>query len=96
MNPISTCTRDVVVKLENGLHMGPSSQIVQLAQRFKSDLVIRKGDKIVDGKSILDLLTLAAEHGAALRLEISGPDAPAAMEAIAALFERNFVVDLPG
>jgi phosphocarrier protein HPr len=96
MNPISTCTRDVVVKLENGLHMGPSSQIVQLAQKFKSDVVIRKGDRIVDGKSILDLLTLAAEHGTALQLETSGPDAAAAAEAIAALFERNFVIDLPG
>ena len=96
MNPNSTCTRDVVVKLENGLHLQPSSQIVQLAQKFKSDLIIRKGDRIVDGKSMLDLLTLAAEQGTELRLETSGPDAAAAVEAIAALFEKNFVIDLPG
>jgi phosphotransferase system HPr (HPr) family protein len=87
--------RDVVVKLENGLHMGPSSQIVQLAQKFGSELLIRKGDRTVDGKSILDLLTLVAEHGTVLELQARGDDAPEAVEAIAALFERNFAVDPP-
>ena len=95
MNPNPTCTRDVTVKLENGLHLGPSSQIVQLAQKFSCDLVIRKGDRAVDGKSMLDLLTLAAEQGAALRLEATGADAADAVAAIAALFERNFVIDQP-
>ncbi len=95
MNPIPTCTREVVVKLENGLHLGPSSQIVQLAQKFNSELSIRKGDRTVDGKSMLDLLTLAAEHGTVLKLEAHGTDAAAALEAISALFERNFASDQP-
>jgi len=94
-DPIPTCTREVVVKLENGLHLGPSSQIVQLAQKFGSDLSIRKGDRTVDGKSMLDLLTLAAEHGTVLVLEARGVDASQTVEAVAALFERNFVNDLP-
>jgi phosphotransferase system HPr (HPr) family protein len=91
MNP--NPTREVVVKLENGLHLGPSSQIVQLAQKFGSELIIRKGDRTVDGKSMLDLLTLAAEHGAVLVLEARGPDAAEALEAIASLFDRNFVTE---
>jgi phosphocarrier protein len=95
MNPNPTCTREVVVKLENGLHLGPSSQIVQLAQKFKSEVIIRKGDRTVDGKSMLDLLTLAAEHGAVLQLEARGDDAIQALEAVASLFERNFVSDPP-
>jgi phosphotransferase system HPr (HPr) family protein len=95
MNPIPTCTREVVVKLENGLHLGPSSQIVQLAQKFNSELSIRKGDRTVDGKSMLDLLTLAAEHGTVLELEARGADAAAALDAIGALFERNFASDQP-
>ena len=84
-----------VVKLENGLHLGPSSQIVQMAQKFNSELLIRKGDRTVDGKSMLDLLTLAAEHGTVLELETRGADAAAALEAISALFERNFASDQP-
>jgi phosphotransferase system HPr (HPr) family protein len=95
-DPIPTCTREVVVQLENGLHLGPSSQIVQLAQRFGSELSIRKGDRTVDGKSMLDLLTLAAEHGTVLVVEARGADASQALEAVAALFERNFVTDLSG
>jgi phosphotransferase system HPr (HPr) family protein len=92
-DPIPTCTREVVVRLENGLHLGPSSQIVQLAQKFGSELVIRKGDRTVDGKSMLELLTLAAEHGTVLVLEARGADAEQALAAITALFERNFVSD---
>lgn len=97
MNPdsIPTCTREVVVELENGLHLGPSSQIVQLAQKFGCELLIRKGDRTVDGKSMLDLLTLAAERGTVLELTTRGGDAVQALEAIAGLFTRNFVIDPP-
>ncbi len=94
-NPIPTCTQTVVVNLENGLHLGPSSQIVQLAQKFGSELSIRKGERTVDAKSMLDLLTLAAEHGAQLELQARGADAVEALAAINALFERNFVTDAP-
>ena len=93
MNSIPTCTRDVVVKHENGLHLRPLSQIVKVAQRFNSELWIRKGDRTVDGKNMLDLLTLAAEHGTALVLETRGADADEALQAIVALFERDFVID---
>lgn len=90
MNSSPTCTRDVVVRLENGLHLTPSSQIVQLAQRFSCQLLIRKGDRVADGKSMLDLMTLAAEHGESLQLEASGDDAVEAVTAVAQLFESNF------
>src|SRR5262245_41605891 len=94
-DPIPTCTREVVVRLEDGLHIRPYSQIVQWAQRFASQLVIHRGDRAVDGKSMLELLTLAAEHGTVLTLETRGTDAQQALEAIAALFERNFAGDPP-
>lgn len=95
MNSMPTCTREVIVNLENGLHLGPSSQIVQLAQRFSCELSIRKGEQVVDGKSMLDLLTLAAERGTVLALEARGADAAEALAAVAGLFERNFVTDQP-
>ena len=96
MNSIPTCTRNVIVGLESGLHLTPSSQIVQLAQKFSSEFLIRKGDKTVDGKSMLDLMQLAAEHGETLLLEARGDDAAEAVVAIARLFERNFNLDQPG
>lgn len=86
-------TRDVVVNLENGLHLGPCSQIVQAAMRFECQLFIRKGDRSVSAKSMLDLLTLVAERGTVLTLEAMGNGAQDAIDAIVRLFDRNFVVE---
>lgn len=84
------CIREVTVNLENGLHLGPSSQIVQTAQKFGCELRIKKGDRSVDGTSMLELLTLAAEHGTVLILETSGNRAQEAMAALVDLFDKNF------
>lgn len=96
MNPIPIWKRDVVVGLVNGLHLTPSSQIVQVAQKFTCRLVIRKGDRVADGKSMLDLMQLAAEHGESLELEAEGDDAENAIAAIAELFARNFNLNQAG
>lgn len=90
MNSTSSCTREVVVRVENGLHLTPMSQIVNLAQKYQCRFQIRKGNQVADGKSMLDLLSLAAEHGQVLSLEAEGEDAAEAIAAIAGLFERNF------
>jgi len=95
MNPTTNCMREVIVGLENGLHLTPSSQIVQMAQRFSCRFLIRKGERVADGKSMLDLMQLAAEQGETLRLEAEGDDAADAVAAIAGLFERNFNLDQP-
>ena len=76
--------------LENGLHLSPAAQIVKTAQSYRSSLVIQKGDRRIDGKSMLDLMTLAAERGARLRLEAEGDDAEEVLTAVVALFEGNF------
>ncbi len=49
----------------------------------------------MDGKSMLDLLTLAAEQGAVLEIKTRGADAVQALEAVADLFVRNFAIDPP-
>jgi phosphocarrier protein HPr len=92
MNPNLTCTRTVVVKLLNGLHLGPSSQVVQMAQRFQCDIRIHMGDRTIDAKSMLDLMTLAAAHGAELQIEAHGEDCEAAVAALVGLFDNDFNV----
>ena len=69
------------VKITNpqGLHARPASSFVKIANKFQSDVVVRKGKETVSGKSIMSLMTLAANHGSTLELEVSGPDAEAAM-----------------
>jgi phosphotransferase system HPr (HPr) family protein len=95
MDPQSIHTREVVVMLQNGLHLSPAAQIVKTAQAYQSSLIIQKGDRRIDGKSMFDLMTLAAEQGSRLRLEAQGADAETLLTAVVALFEANFALGSP-
>ena len=69
----------IKIKNPQGLHARPASAFVKIANRFESDVTVRKGSEAVNGKSIMGLMTLAANQGSSLELEISGPDAEQAM-----------------
>ena len=62
-----------------GLHARPASVFVKIANRYESEVTVRKGSEAVNGKSIMGLMTLAANQGSVLELEVSGPDADKAM-----------------
>ena len=75
---------------KNGLHARPAAEIVKAAARFKSDITLRRDDLEVNGKSIMGVMMLAAEYGATLQLQATGPDAEDALSAIAALIANKF------
>ena len=83
------------VKVQNsaGIHARPASLIVKEATRFKAEFHIHMYGYRINGKSILGLLTLAAEQGAELELEWNGPDEEEAMDRIVALFNNGFKLD---
>ncbi len=81
----SFASRNVEITNELGLHLRPATEFVKLASRFQSEIRIRHNGREINGKSILDLTLLAAESGARLELEACGPDAEAAVEALALL-----------
>ncbi len=83
---------EVTVVLTNkmGLHARPSTQIATTASRFAADVQITKDDMVVDAKSVLELLMLAAECGSQLKITASGSDAPAAVKALSELVESRF------
>lgn len=79
-----------------GLHMRPADKFVRLAVTFQAEIrVYFKGNQY-NGKSILDLTTLAAEQGTRLELEALGPDAEAALSALADLVSARFYEDDEG
>lgn len=86
----SIASREVVVGLEEGLHLTPLRALTLLAERFTCAISIHKGDRQVDAKSMLDLMTLMAEHGTRLQLTADGPDAAEAILALGELFDTNF------
>jgi phosphotransferase system HPr (HPr) family protein len=77
--------RKVILANPNGLHMRPSAQVVQLAEQFRSSVTIHCEGRAADGKSIWELLALAAMPGSELTVEADGPDADAALDALTAL-----------
>lgn len=77
--------RTVTVVHRQGLHARPAAFFVQHAKRFASAITVKKGRKVVDGKSIMGLLTLAANRGARIAIVADGADAPEALERLCAL-----------
>ena len=68
--------RELIVELKNeqGLHARPSAEIVKIVRKYNSELRIIKDDIEVDGSSIMELMTLAAEKGQKLILKADGED----------------------
>lgn len=83
-------TREVTVRNRAGVHTRPASMIVREASRFASEFFIRKDGYEINGKSIIGVMTLAAEQGATLDLLFDGPDEADAADAMADLFESGF------
>lgn len=73
-----------------GLHMRPASKFVSLANSFRSEVRVSYRGTQANGRSILDMTTLAAECGTTLDLEARGPDAEAALAALADLVAAGF------
>lgn len=73
-----------------GLHARPAAEFVKLANRFTSDVWIKKDDVEVSGKSIMGVMMLAAECGSTVRIRASGDDAEAAVGALVQLVESRF------
>lgn len=82
--------REVKVTNRAGLHTRPASMIVRTASKFKSDFFIEKDGYEINGKSIIGVMTLAAEQGATLSLLFEGEDEEEAAEVMAQLFAEGF------
>ena len=81
---------EITIPNKYGLHARPAAEFVKLANRFRSDIFVRKGDIEVSGKSIMGVMMLAAEYGSTLVLRATGPDAEDALAALAALIASRF------
>ncbi|MBU3699954.1 MAG: HPr family phosphocarrier protein [Candidatus Kapabacteria bacterium] len=82
--------RTIRVMNRAGLHTRPAAMLVKLASGFKSDVYLVKDGFHINAKSIIGVMTLAAEHGSELVLEVDGADELAATEAIEELFTSGF------
>ena len=72
-----------------GLHARAASKLAELCASFGSDIQVGH-EKMVDGKSILSLMMLAATKGTMLTITAQGSDEEAALEAVSALINDKF------
>lgn len=73
-----------------GLHTRPAAMLVKIASRFKSDIYLLRDGFNINAKSIIGVMTLAAEQGARVGLVVEGPDEAEAAAAIEELFNSGF------
>ncbi|TCD16022.1 HPr family phosphocarrier protein [Oricola cellulosilytica] len=85
--------RVLVVTNKRGLHARASSKFVKLVETFEAEIVVSRDGLSVHGNSIMGLMLLAAGPGSTIEVAATGPDAEAAIEAIAELLTDKFGED---
>ena len=83
-------SRTVRIVNKQGLHARPCMQMVKAANRFQSEVTVTVNGESANGKSIMELMTLASPVGTELRIEARGSDAGACADALAALVDSGF------
>jgi phosphocarrier protein HPr len=73
-----------------GLHARPAALFVQEAKKYESEIFAVNGERRINAKSILEVLTLGAHKGTIIQIQAEGPDAEAALQAFTALHANNF------
>lgn len=82
--------RSVRILNQTGLHARPAGLFIEAASRFRSVIRILRGDKEVDGQSILGLMLLEVTQGTDIIIKAEGEDEVEAVNALADLVERRF------
>ncbi len=82
--------RTVKVRNQLGLHARAAARFVHLASRYQARIRVGRGHRVMDGKSIMGVLLLAASRGTEVTISADGPDEAEAIEALCGLVESGF------
>lgn len=86
-------TGTIVVINDKGLHTRPSTELVKCATKFKAHISLIYHDLVVNGKSLLGILTLAATKGSRIVIEAEGEDAQEAVDTLIELSKNKFYIN---
>jgi len=92
---LESCEIEVEIKNEQGLHMRPAMQFVDVASRYSSEISVSNGETDVDGKSIMQMAILAATCGTFLKIRAEGEDASSALDDLKELVEVKMFDEKP-
>jgi len=83
--------RSTVIRNRLGLHARPAAELVKVAARFACEISVGKDGNWVNGKSIMGVMTLAAEFGSTVTVRAEGEDAEEAAAALIEILSRELV-----
>ncbi|MFO8053522.1 MAG: HPr family phosphocarrier protein [Candidatus Omnitrophota bacterium] len=81
--------KQVLIERKHGLHARPATLFVQLANKFNSSISVKHKKEIVDGKSIIAILSLGLNKGAKIKVIAEGEDAQEALEELVAFIKEE-------
>ena len=87
---MSTLNKTLVIRNKLGLHARPATQLAQLSARYDAQIMLEIGDKSADASSVLGLMLLEGQQGKSVTVNVTGPDAQQALDAVEALITQNF------
>jgi len=82
--------KEIIIKLEDGVHARPAAMFVEKANQYDSDIKIKKDDIEVDAKSIMSIMMLGLTYGTKITLVAQGDDEEDALECLFTFVENNF------
>ena len=91
--PPGVLVRRLDIVNRKGLHARATAKLVQCVEKYEADITVTRCDETVGGTSIMGILTLGAAMGTDITVTASGPQALAALDAIAALVANRFGED---
>ena len=83
-------SRSIVVSNQLGLHARAAAKFVHMATRYESQIRVGRENRVMDGKSIMGILLLAAARGTTITISAEGPDEAAAVDALCGLVASGF------
>jgi phosphocarrier protein HPr len=81
---------EVTIRNRLGLHARAAAKFVHVASRYRAHVLVAREGRVVDGKSIMGILLLAAAHGTRITISAEGPDGQAALAALCELVDSGF------
>jgi phosphotransferase system HPr (HPr) family protein len=73
---------EFIITNSSGLHTRPGNDFVKTAKQFSCSVIVSRGEKSADGKSLLKLMKINAVKGDAIVIQCDGPDEEAALESL--------------
>lgn len=82
--------KEVVIQNRAGMHARPAANFVKVANRFESEIIVKKDNQMGNAKSIMSILALGASYKSTMTIEAQGPDAQESVDTLVKFVENRF------